>query len=187
MKLPTLLDIGLVAGAVVIPVGLVLGHFYYTQSMIQSALDTRTARELRQVFPDATRFLEVDDVPPHVRAFAPDAESDAERLIGLAFYTADLELHERGYDGPIEILVGMRLDGTLAAVAVLAHREPYGYFSIDTAAFRKQFVGKHFLDRFRVGDDVDAVARATITVSSATRAIRNSARRVARAYLPIAP
>jgi len=34
-----------------------------------------------------------------------------------------------------------------------------------------------------VGADVDAVSRASITIGSATRAIRNSARRIARTYL----
>ena len=42
---------------------------------------------------------------------------------------------------------------------------------------------KDVRDRFRVGMDVDAVSRASITIGSATRAIRNSARRIARQYL----
>ena len=66
---------------------------------------------------------------------------------------------------------------------MIAHREPYGYFSIEPPEFAAQFVGKSVLERFRVGDDVDAVTTATITVSSATRVIRKAARRVAREYL----
>jgi len=38
-------------------------------------------------------------------------------------------------------------------------------------------------DRFRYGEDVDAISRATVSVTSASRAIRNSARRAATAYL----
>ena len=57
--------------------------------------------------------------------------------------------------------------------------EPYGYFSVDLPAFAAQFAGKDIHDPFKVGQDVDAIARASITINSATRAIRNSARRVA--------
>jgi len=38
-------------------------------------------------------------------------------------------------------------------------------------------------DPFKLGEDIDAVSRATITMSSAVRTIRNSSRRMARAYL----
>jgi hypothetical protein len=38
-------------------------------------------------------------------------------------------------------------------------------------------------DGFRVGADIDAVSRATISVTSAARAIRNSARRMATQLL----
>ena len=82
------------------------------------------------------------------------------------------------------MLVGVDLEGRIAGVEILEHREPYGYFSIDPPAFGRQFAGISIEDRFRVGDDIDAVSRATITIVSATRAIRNSARRMASAYLP---
>ena len=49
--------------------------------------------------------------------------------------------------------------------------------------FVAQFKGKNIRDKFQVGADVDAIARATITVTSSSRAIRNSSRRIARAYL----
>jgi hypothetical protein len=66
---------------------------------------------------------------------------------------------------------------------VAAHNEPYGNFSIDMPRYPEQFRGKSVRDPFRVGGDIDAVSRATMTVSSATRAVRNSARRVARQLL----
>jgi transcriptional regulator of nitric oxide reductase len=73
--------------------------------------------------------------------------------------------------------------GLITGIIVTEHHEPYGNFSIDPPQFPAQFKGKDVRDRFRVGADVDAVSRASITVGSATRAIRNSARRIARAYL----
>jgi hypothetical protein len=71
----------------------------------------------------------------------------------------------------------------LTGVIVTDHREPYGYFSVDLPAFVKQFDEKNIRDRFRVGEDIDAITRATVTVTSASRAVRNSSRRVARAHL----
>jgi len=46
-----------------------------------------------------------------------------------------------------------------------------------------QFKGKKVSDPFRVGGDVDAVSRASISIASATRAIRDSARMVAKQLL----
>jgi hypothetical protein len=77
--------------------------------------------------------------------------------------------------------------GVLKGIIVTEHREPYGYFSVDLPDFTEQFEGKNIRDPFKVGSDVDAIARATITVTSASRAIRNSSRRVARAYLAPPP
>jgi hypothetical protein len=54
---------------------------------------------------------------------------------------------------------------------------------VDLPAFVKQFDEKNIRDRFRVGEDIDAITRATVTVTSASRAVRNSSRRVARAHL----
>jgi Na+-translocating ferredoxin:NAD+ oxidoreductase RnfG subunit len=81
------------------------------------------------------------------------------------------------------MLVGMDATGKLTGVLVLEHHEPYGDFSIDRPEFAAQFRGKDVRDPFKLGDDIDAVSRATITMSSAVRAIRNSSRRMARQFL----
>ena len=104
-------------------------------------------------------------------------------MAGFAFWTTELEPLERGYDGPIKILVGMDPKGVLTGIIVAQHHEPYGNFSIEPPAFAAQFRGKNIRDPFKMGGHIDAVSRATMTVSSAARAIRNSARRVARQLL----
>jgi Na+-translocating ferredoxin:NAD+ oxidoreductase RnfG subunit len=81
------------------------------------------------------------------------------------------------------MLVGLGLDGRITGVIVVEHNEPFGDFSIEPPVFAAQFLGKDIRDPFKVGSDIDAVTRATITVTSATRAVRNSARRIARAFL----
>jgi hypothetical protein len=77
----------------------------------------------------------------------------------------------------------MDTDLVLRGIVVTEHREPYGDFSVDLPAFAGQFDEKDVRDAFRYGNDVDAISRATISVTSASRAIRNSSRRVARALL----
>ena len=146
-------------------------------------LDQRTTGQLKRLFPDATAFSSREGSPPHFKAFITDAQSGARSILGYAFWTTELEPLERGYDGPIKILVGVNPKGTLAGVVVVDHHEPYGYFSVDMPEFARQFKDKDIRDAFKVGDDVDAVSRATMTVTSAARAIRNGSRRLATKLL----
>ena len=152
-----------------------------TVGYTQSAVDPKLQGQLKQLFPAAT-FSQKLPEPPHFKAFAP-APAPPQTLAGLAFWTTELEPLERGYDGPIKILVGMDTRGFLTGVVVAGHNEPYGDFSVDTPEFAAQFKGKNIRDPFRVGGDVAAVSRATITVTSAARAIRISARRIATQLL----
>ena len=146
----------------------------------QSAADARVQLQLKQLFPSAAAFSPKDGQPPHFSAYLIDAASRLRTLGGVAFWTTDLQPLERGYDGPIKILVGLDTKGIITGIIVTEHREPYGNFSIDLPQFAAQFKGKSIRDPFKVGADIDAVSRASISIGSATRAIRNSARRMAR-------
>jgi NosR/NirI family nitrous oxide reductase transcriptional regulator len=148
----------------------------------QSAIDPKQQALLKRLFPAATAFSPKGGDPPHFKAFSTDPRS-GQTLLGLAFWTTELEPFERAYDGPIKILVGMDTKGLLTGVIVTEHHEPYGDFSVDRPEFAAQFRGKNIRDAFKVGVDIDAVSRATISVTSASRAVRNSARRVARQLL----
>ncbi len=148
----------------------------------QSATDKKLHEQLQRLFPQASSFSAKAPAPPHFKAYTTDGSGN-QTVVGVAFWTTELEPLERGYDGPIKMLVGMGMTGVLTGVVVAEHREPYGYFSVDRKEFQDQFVGKDIRDPFKVGEDVDAVSRASITIQSATRAIRNGARRVARQLL----
>jgi transcriptional regulator of nitric oxide reductase len=126
---------------------------------------------LKQLFPTATSFSPKEGDPPHFKAYTGGA---AKTLAGYAFWTTELVPLERAYGGPIAMLVG-------------EHHEPYGDFSIDLPKFAATFRNKDVRDPFKLGEDVDAVSRATITMSSAVRAIRNSSRRMARQFLTAPP
>lgn len=158
-------------------VALVAGAIAVGQT--QSTIDPKLQGQLKQLFPVTAAFSPKVLDPPHYKVFAPGPQDVA----GLAFWTTEIEPLERGYDGPIKILVGMDTKGILTGVLVAQHNEPYGDFSVDTPQFAAQFKGKNIRDPFRVGADIDAVSRATITVTSAARAIRISARRMATRLL----
>ncbi len=166
-----LMIVALLSPAVLLP-------FSSSQSTAAAVLDG----QLKKVFPAATSFsAKQSGPPPHYIAYTGDGNSKA--IAGYAFWTTELEPLERGYDGPIKMLVGMDTKGILTGVLVTEHHEPYGNFSVEPPRFAAQFKGKDIRDPFTVGSDVDAVSSATITIKSSSRAIRNSARRVARALL----
>jgi transcriptional regulator of nitric oxide reductase len=157
-------------------------------SLAQPATDAKVQAQLKQLFPSATSFSPREGEPPHFKAFIKDPGSGQPALAGLAFWTTDLQPLERGYYGPIKLLVGMDTKGVLTRIILVDHREPYGDFSIEPPRFAAQFTNKNIRDPFRVGGDIDAVSTATLTVTSATRAVRNGARRLARQLLtPEAP
>jgi NosR/NirI family nitrous oxide reductase transcriptional regulator len=145
----------------------------------------RPEAHLKQLFPEAVAFSALTGDPLHFNVYAADPRrTPTTRPIGVAFWTTDLLPLEHGYHAPIHILVGMDLTGTLTGAIVDYDTEPYGYFSIEPPKFAAQFKGKKITDPFVVGRDVDAVSRASISIASATRAIRDSSRMVAKQLLP---
>ena len=147
----------------------------------QSVVDPKQEAQLRQLFPTAASFSLRGGDPPHFKAYA--AAPSGQTLAGYAFWTTELQPFERGYDGPIKILVGLDTAARITGIIVVDHHEPYGYFSVERPEFAEQFKGKSIRDPFRVGSDIDAVSRASLTVGSSTRAVRDSARRIAEKLL----
>ena len=145
------------------------------------SLDSR----LKQLFPSATEFSQKEGDPPHFTVYTGGPGSKT--VAGYAFWTTEILPLERGYGGPIAMLIGLDMSGKLTGVIVGEHHEPYGDFSIDPPKFAAQFRNKDVRDAFKLGEDVDAVSRASITMSSAVRAIRNSSRRMARQFLTAPP
>jgi transcriptional regulator of nitric oxide reductase len=139
---------------------------------------------LKQLFPNAAAFSPHQGTPLHYKAYDVDPSTTPNaKPIGFAFWTTDLVPDEYAYHGTIHMLVGLDITGIITGVIVNFNSEPYGYFSVDPPAFAAQFTGKSIRAPFRVGDDVHAVSRATISISSAARAIRDSSRAIARAFL----
>jgi transcriptional regulator of nitric oxide reductase len=85
--------------------------------------------QLKNVFPRATSFSDKEGNPPHFKAYVAD-ETGKPVLAGYVFWTTELEPLERGYDGPIKMLVGMDLAGRLTSVLVVDHHEPAVIFRL---------------------------------------------------------
>ena len=165
----------------VVALALVLGTAVVVAGQGGEARDARLQGQLKRLFPNASGFGPKEGDPRHIKAFVNSERGP--QLAGFVFYTTELEPLERGYDGPIKMLVGMDTKGIITGMVLLEHHEPYGNFSVERPEFAAQLKGKSIREPFKVGDDIDAVSRATITMVSASRAIRNSARRVARQLL----
>ncbi len=144
---------------------------------------------VEEVLPGATSFELRDGDPRVIIGYATDARDD-EALVGYAFLTSDVPPEELGYNGPIEVLVGMDREGVLSGVRVTHYVESYirtrGDF-LRTPGYEAQFTGKSISDPFRAKRDVRVVSRATISVSAMSRGIRASARRVYAEYLATRP
>lgn len=89
-----------------------------------------------------------------------------------------------GYSGDIRLLVAVRLDGTLAGVRVLAHRETPGLgdqIDVERSDWIRNFAGKSLLNPApedwkvkRDGGVFDQFTGATITPRAVVKAVKNT-------------
>ena len=138
---------------------------------------------LSDVMPAAASFSVKAGDPPVIRAYRSAAR---EQIIGYVFTTPDVPPEELGFSGNIHMLIGMDLEGVLTGVKILHYDESYKSFRgdfIGNSGIASGLVGKSVGDEFRLGEDVDAISRATITSWALARGARNAARRIAENYL----
>jgi hypothetical protein len=84
-----------------------------------------------------------------------------------------LVVEEIGKHRPITFVVGLRPDGRVADVAVMAYREAYGG-EIRSARFLSQYHDKSPGDAVRPYRDIRNVAGATLSVEAASRAVKKA-------------
>jgi transcriptional regulator of nitric oxide reductase len=139
---------------------------------------------LKQLFPNAAGISAHEGTPLHWKIYAePLAKNPKAQPVALAFWSTDVVPNERGYAGPTHMLIGMDMTGTIVGAVTAYTADPYGYFSVIPPEFAEQFRNKSIRAPFRVGEDIHAVSRATLSVNSATRAVRDSARTMAKLFL----
>ena len=131
------------------------------------------------VFPGADRLGPVAGDPPTVAAYKQS------QLLGYVYLNADV-VNSTGYSGkPINILVGIGLDGRIAAVKLMEHHEPIVLIGIPAAkltAFIQSYVGLNYAETPAAathGPPVDIISGATVTTMVIGDSITRSATRVA--------
>src|SRR5690606_29014004 len=113
------------------------------------------------VFPGADRFGPVEGTPPAAAALAGD------RLLGYVYLNADV-VNSTGYSGkPINILVGLALDGTIVGARLVEHHEPIVLIGIPEEKilqFINGYVGRKAFGETAPARAPDIVSGATVTV-----------------------
>jgi hypothetical protein len=138
------------------------------------------------VFPDADRFSRQDvESTPALRQrmtarldgttpslweerYAVFAASRGGTTLGRAVVVEEIGKHR-----PITFIVGLKSDGSVSDVAVMAYREAYGG-EVRTSRFLRQYRGKSPGDRLRNGQEIKNIAGATLSVDAASRAVRKA-------------
>jgi Na+-translocating ferredoxin:NAD+ oxidoreductase RnfG subunit len=72
---------------------------------------------------------------------------------------------------PITFLVVIDLSGNIIGTDIIKYREPYGG-AVQNENWEKQFSGKNSNSNLKVGEDIDAISGATISVNSVTKGIQ---------------
>ena len=147
--------------------------------------NTLQTQWLEQVLPEAERFSDKVGTPPVFQGYKKDA-NDEDVLVGFVFLSADVPPEEKGFAAPIDMLIGMNMEGVITGLKVLNYTESYRYSLGDFVAepaFHAQFPGKSITDDFRITQDIDGIAGATMTSYGISQGARGAARRVATAYL----
>jgi NosR/NirI family nitrous oxide reductase transcriptional regulator len=102
----------------------------------------------------------------------------SDRGEAVVFTSADAGYEPVGYGGPINVLVLLAPDGTVEKVKLLEHMETPSYMrGVD--AFLEKFRGVPASAALTVGEDLDAMTRATVSSEAIADAVRLSARRAA--------
>jgi Na+-translocating ferredoxin:NAD+ oxidoreductase RnfG subunit len=105
--------------------------------------------------------VRVRDIKPMVwRAFT------GERPAGWFFIDQVIGKHEF-----ITYALALDPDGAVRGIEVMDYRETYGY-EIRNAEWRRQFVGKHNGDAFKLGGDIQNVTGATLSCRNVTNGVK---------------
>jgi Na+-translocating ferredoxin:NAD+ oxidoreductase RnfG subunit len=91
-----------------------------------------------------------------------------ERLLGYGVIVEEI-----GKSRPITFIVGVRPDGKVAEVAVMAYREPYGG-EVRQARFLAQYTGKTLRDPLLPYRDIHNITGATLSCQSIGQGVRKA-------------
>ena len=178
MKKDSIIKNAFILFGITLIAGLLLGFTYsMTADAIVEQTKIKTEKALSTVLENAT-FTETPidgDVDYITRIYEANAK-DTNDISGYAFQLATSE----GYDGTINMMVGINIDGTINGIDIISHTETPGLGAkADDDPFKKQFVNKEASTLTLVkgnsdGQNIDAIGGATITSSAVTTAVNEA-------------
>jgi NosR/NirI family nitrous oxide reductase transcriptional regulator len=134
------------------------------------------------IFPGADRIGPPEGKPAVARAYTGD------RMVGYVYLTTDI-VNTRGYSSkPIDIVVGLSLDGQIVGAKLVEHHEPIVLIGIPEAkvqAFIDGYIGKNYVQeppRPGAPPPVDIISGATVTLMVVGDSLTRSVLSVARHY-----
>ena len=165
-----------------------LGSLLFLSASSASAQYRRPAdaEAIQSVMPAADSFSAKAGLPPVYTAYGPRSDGSQRSVVGYVYLTSNVPPAEYGYSGQIDVLVGIDLVGRITGMHIVDYRESLSNSRGDFlrgAGLEEQVLGKHISESFQLGRDLHGVSGASISARAMYRGIRNSARRVALAYL----
>ena len=146
----------------------------YTYSKTKPLIDKRAAeiaeKTKREVLPGVYSFKEV---VKDKQTFYIGYDKKGNK-IGTV-----VKISTRGYGGPIEMMVGIKNNGTVSGVNILSHLETPGLGAkIENKEFIEQFNGKRLAEIILKKDDcngeIDAITAATISSRAVTDGVKEA-------------
>jgi len=124
------------------------------EQYLPDALPEACAFHLQQGDPDETKFIYL-------------GEDDTGLPVGYVTVTQGA-----GYGGPMTVVVGWSLDGTIETLQVPWHREDAAWFELlDEQGFYEQYIGRSYSEPLRLNEDIDSVTGATCSSSGLARGV----------------
>jgi len=152
-------------GRLICIIGIVL--FVACVSLVNAAPQIKLD-DIKKVFPKAASFShQLDPVDHYI------LQDSNGKGVGIAFITSDIPPEVRGYNGEIDVLVGMDPSGKITGVNILSHKENAEYMNmVISGGFLNKFVGRSLESGM---DDIDAVTGATVSSTAIKQDIQTAA------------
>jgi Na+-translocating ferredoxin:NAD+ oxidoreductase RnfG subunit len=151
-------------------IGWVAGLFVHHSSI---------ADVLKKTLPEAVRF---DSGQDEIYTGYNDIQGESDEVGYVAIRSA------HGYAGPVTVAVGLDKNGTIFNALIVRQTESAAFFRLVVdSGYPAKFKGKDCTDQFAIGDDVDAVTGATVSLEAVSKAARMACSDIAVQRLGLEP
>lgn len=177
----------LVSMAIIVAAGLALTG---VSTSLQSRIEQRRQHNAEKIYFDALSLPANEAIKLHARAVTDDKNLATELAAPTSVYLARrndgailgivLSAVADGYNGAIDLLVGLGSNGTITHVRVISHRESKNIgdaIDIARSQWIENFSGKSInnIERIKLksdGGDIDQITGATVTSRAVAKTVR---------------